>query len=106
MSDLIKREDAIEMVHAFFGAEINKALPSTKEEYELKPDELKKVDELLGYNKSICIRLKAILPEDAVPVVRCKDCKWNCFSGCSIVYNNELDKPKDDCFCSFGERGS
>ena len=20
---------------------------------------------------------------------RCKDCKWNCFSGCSIVHNNE-----------------
>ena len=109
MSDLIKREDAIEMVHAFFGAEIDRELPNRdSDEYTLTPDELKRFDMLLGYNKGICIRLKVIPPEDAVPVVRCKDCKHNSLKrvsgnafcdlgiGLSQIYD----------FCSLGERGS
>ncbi len=43
---------------------------------------------------------------DAVPVVRCKDCKWyhdfethyDCANGYGIDY------PKPDDFCSYGER--
>ena len=41
---------------------------------------------------------------DAVPVVRCKDCKWWCDYGCAIRIVDESDKPKENDFCSFGER--
>ena len=41
---------------------------------------------------------------DAVPVVRCKDCKWFNASGCAIYIVDDTDKPKEDDFCSFGER--
>ena len=44
---------------------------------------------------------------DAVPVVRCKDCKWSedyrgvmlCNSPCGV-----FGKVKEDSFCSYGER--
>lgn len=43
---------------------------------------------------------------DAVPVVRCRDCKYyrdsSCIEhGCSSVYG--LNEPDDDDFCSYGE---
>lgn len=43
---------------------------------------------------------------DAVPVVRCRDCKYyrniNCLEhGCSSVYG--ITEPDDDDFCSYGE---
>lgn len=41
---------------------------------------------------------------DAVPVVRCKDCKWRGEPGCAVYIVDESDKPKDDDFCSWGER--
>lgn len=41
---------------------------------------------------------------DAVHVVRCKDCKWKDDYGCAIKIVDESDKPKDNDFCSFGER--
>ena len=41
---------------------------------------------------------------DAVPVIRCKDCKWFGKSGCAILIIDESDKPKEDDFCSWGER--
>ena len=41
---------------------------------------------------------------DAVEVVRCKDCKWRGKLGCAITIVDESDKPKDDDFCSWGER--
>ena len=40
----------------------------------------------------------------AVPVVRCKDCKWRGELGCAITIVDESDKPKDEDFCSWGER--
>lgn len=98
MSDLIKREDAIEMVHAFFGAEIDRELPVLdSDEYILTPDEMKRLNMLLGYNKRICIRLKVIPPEDAVPVVRCKDCKyWG-----ETLSKEEREAPGADLVCSY-----
>ena len=50
--------------------------------------------------------LKAIPTVDAVPVVRCKDCKhrtgeWNGLVGCRAF--NYTPMRKDD-FCSYGER--
>ena len=41
---------------------------------------------------------------DAVPVVRCKDCKWFGKSGCAIEIVDETDMPKENDFCSFAER--
>lgn len=41
---------------------------------------------------------------DAVKVVRCKDCKWRGEPGCAVYIVDESDKPKDDDFCSWGER--
>lgn len=41
---------------------------------------------------------------DAVPVVRCKDCKWFGEMGCAIEIVDETDMPKENDFCSFGER--
>ena len=37
-------------------------------------------------------------------VVRCKDCKWRDDYGCALRIVDESDKPKDNDFCSFGER--
>lgn len=41
---------------------------------------------------------------DAVPVVRCKDCKWFNKLGCAINIVDDSDRPKENDFCSFGER--
>ena len=50
---------------------------------------------------------------DAVPVVRCRDCKWFAenrngeWYGCwlfNAILANESEKPREDDFCSYGER--
>lgn len=41
---------------------------------------------------------------DAVPVVRCKDCRWFGKIGCAIEVVDETDMPKENDFCSFAER--
>ena len=41
---------------------------------------------------------------DVVEVVRCKDCKWWKDIGCAIYIADDSDKPKENDFCSFGER--
>ena len=50
---------------------------------------------------------------DAVPVVRCKDCKWFAdnndgdWFGCWLFQTIQIipeDAPKPDDFCSYGER--
>ena len=41
---------------------------------------------------------------DVVEVVRCKDCKWFNNIGCAIKIVDDSDKPKDNDYCSFGER--
>lgn len=43
-------------------------------------------------------------PKDLVEVVRCKDCKWYHEIGCAIKIVDESDEPKDNDYCSFGER--
>lgn len=48
--------------------------------------------------------IERLKEDDFVRVVRCKDCRWfNCI-GCAIRIVDETDKPKEDDFCSFGER--
>ena len=41
---------------------------------------------------------------DAVPVCRCKDCKWFGLAGCAIQIVDDTDKPSEDDFCSFAEQ--
>ena len=51
--------------------------------------------------------VKALPTVDAVPVVRCKDCKHHHYSVCEIPYCDRIDYGygwKDEDFCSEGER--
>lgn len=58
--------------------------------------------------------IKYVLPTgDAVPVVRCKDCKWFAdnndgdWFGCWLFQTIQIipeDTPKPDDYCSYGER--
>lgn len=45
---------------------------------------------------------KAIQTVDAVPVVRCKECKWA--GGDFVCYRGVMVQHKPDDFCSYGER--
>lgn len=58
-------------------------------------------------------RAKAMQTVDAVPIVRCKDCKWFAdnndgdWVGCWLFQTIQIipeDAPKPDDFCSYGER--
>ena len=51
---------------------------------------------VIEFHKSVCIE----------EIVRCKDCKWRDDYGCALRIVDESDKPKDNDFCSFGERRS
>ena len=42
---------------------------------------------------------------DAVEVTRCKDCKWFGKVGCGIMITDDFDKPTENDYCSFAERG-
>lgn len=54
--------------------------------------------------KNLVLTMKAIPTVDAVPVVRCKDCKWFGDMGCAIRIVDDSDKPTENDFCSFAER--
>ena len=53
------------------------------------------------WENAIIMAIEALKSE---PVVRCKDCKWFNDIGCAIRIVDDSDKPKDDDYCSFGER--
>lgn len=55
-----------------------------------------------GNENKECVRFKN--KADVVEVVRCKDCKWFNEIGCAIRIVDDSDNPKEDDFCSFGER--
>lgn len=57
--------------------------------------------------------IEAAKTVDAVPLVRCKDCKWfadnndGSWYGCWLFQTIQIipeDAPKPDDFCSYGER--
>ena len=80
MSDYIKREDAIKAMARGIG---------------------------IPYTDFIDVAERCmddIPTTDAVEVVRCKDCKWYHEIGCAIKIVDESDEPKDNDYCSFGER--
>lgn len=45
---------------------------------------------------------KAMQTVDAVPVVRCKECKWT--GGDFVCYRGVMVQHKPEDFCSYGER--
>lgn len=45
---------------------------------------------------------KAMQTVDAVPVVRCKECKWA--GGDFVCYRGVMVQHKTEDFCSYGER--
>jgi hypothetical protein len=50
------------------------------------------------------VRLVSCKKCDRVEVVWCKDCKWWNQPGCAVYIVDDSDKPKENDFCSFGER--
>ena len=70
-------------------------------------DDTRKVNEVFK-KQYLCKVVKAVAKNcptvDAVEVVRCKDCKWFNKPGCAIYIVDDSDKPKEDDFCSYGER--
>lgn len=58
-----------------------------------------------GYNAVVMsVEIKDAPTVDAMPVVRCKDCKWFGDFGCAIRIVDDSDKPTENDFCSFAER--
>lgn len=43
-------------------------------------------------------------PADVIPVVRCKDCKYNVTTHKCLNPDSFFLIPKDDDFCSYGEK--
>lgn len=74
-----------------------KRLPDMHDTYDESGD----YDYAHGYTINA---IKTAPTVDAVPVVRCKECKWFGLAGCAIQIVDDTDKPSEDDFCSFGER--
>ena len=55
-------------------------------------------------NKEVWKALEEAPTIDAVPVVRCKDCKWFNRFGCAVEIVDFTDRPTENDYCSFGER--
>ena len=53
---------------------------------------------------SIASDLEDIKPADVVKVVRCKDCKYNATTHKCLNPDSFFLIPKDDDFCSYGEK--
>lgn len=58
-----------------------------------------------GFSRGIIkSAINAIPAADVAPVVRCKDCKYNRGSKKCLNPDSFFAVPKDDDFCSYGER--
>ena len=83
-----------------FRRELDNHFPFTKEEQSRHGiADIAKSTVLFVLNKTPIV--------DAVPVVRCKDCKHHHYDRSNIPYCSEGDYAygwKDDDFCSYGER--
>lgn len=112
-SDLISREDAIEVVHKHFVDAFDDLPTATDEDGDVIYKDTKSVNELLKHNKAISKELKALPSADAVEVVRCGECKYKRLydDGDTKYYYCALeDRPNrnwsvdDTDYCSWGER--
>lgn len=50
------------------------------------------------------LRVKNAPTIDAVPVIRCKDCKWFNRFGCAVEIVDFTDRPTENDYCSFAYR--
>lgn len=86
MSDLIRRQDAIDAA-------------DRADCTELAVEDVKKVtDEVVKELKQ--------LPSAQPEIIRCKECKWFGDLGCAIRIVDDSDKPTENDYCSFAERRS
>ena len=91
------------------------------DEYIEREALLKKISRMIDYCKKdysvngltalfqVCDAIIDCKSADAVPVVRCGECKHQRFTEynvpyCDRVAEDGLDMPFDDCFCSYGEK--
>ena len=99
MSEYIRKQAAIDTLAEQI-ALCDKALKSfeisMKDEYAVKVERAS----LIAYKE----QLEAITAADVVPVVRCKDCKYNATTHKCLNLDSFFLIPKDDDFCSYGER--
>ena len=96
MNDLISRQAAIDAVETI-GFDLT--------ESDLSEIEKEEVCEIVGDMREDMIRmLRKVKPADVIPVVRCKDCKYNVTTHKCLNPDSFFLIPKDDDFCSFGER--
>ena len=95
MTDYIKRTDAVKIA----------------EKYGLANGSV--LGRHTGLADCIASEISGLPSADAVPVVRCKDCKWFAdnnggeWYGCTMFHVVRItpeDAPKPDDFCSYGER--
>ena len=63
MSDLIKREDAIETIHNYWKKRLD-TLPTKESEYGEVYTDIQQMDKILEYNKVLCNFIKAIPSAD------------------------------------------
>lgn len=62
-------------------------------------------DVLLNHSRPLALAYLALTEDvDSVSVVRCKDCKYNRGSGKCLNPDSFFAVPKDNDFCSYGER--
>ena len=54
--------------------------------------------------RAMAIVVEQMSPADVVKVVRCKDCKYNATTHKCLNPDSFFLIPKDDDFCSYGER--
>ena len=81
MSDYIKREDAKRAIRRYFHDFGTRCMIN-----------------------NVINEVAKVSSDNLVEVVRCKDCKWFNNIGCAIKIVDDSDKPKDNDYCSFGER--
>lgn len=95
--DAVRLIDANNALKAF-AAEYRK----TKELIDSGESHLDNIAE--GFTEAAHIVKYIATTVDAVPVVRCKDCKYNSGSKKCLNPDSIFAVPKDDDFCSYGER--
>ena len=71
---------------------------------------IRSLDDLLPEEKAIVQHIDRMLPVDAVPVVKCRECKYAhmTYDGeckyCDIWFPDEAEYIDGDYFCASGER--
>lgn len=98
MAEYIEREAAIESLVGLTSYDNAPALNAAVEK------EYHNGREWIGGVRDALIEIGDLPAADVVEVVRCRDCEWWGHAGCAILIVDDTDKPRENDFCSFGER--